>query len=139
VVRNWKRRGLRKHEDIVLGGEVNGLSDRHGGDRLPAVDLPRRLLKTVRRRRNELHRSDRHALPRNVYLSVISATWVFRDSVNIFGILLFGLLLSRLAVRRGSLGRFRAHVLCVLQVASLAMRVSVRPTTAASSVRNAGK
>ena len=39
VVGNWKRRGLRKHEGIVSGGEVNGLSDRRGGERLPSVDL----------------------------------------------------------------------------------------------------
>lgn len=33
-------------------------------------------------------------LPAGAYFSVISATWTFRDSLNLFGILLFGALLS---------------------------------------------
>ncbi|PWB64643.1 MAG: hypothetical protein C3F17_06515 [Bradyrhizobiaceae bacterium] len=59
-------------------------------------------------------------LPAGAFANVISATWVFRDSVNVFGILLFGMLASRFATG----GRIRHQVavmLCIAQVAILTL------------------
>jgi len=54
-------------------------------------------------------------LPPEVYGSVMTATWVFRDGANFFGILLFGLLLSRVVEieREGALRL--APMLCLAQ------------------------
>lgn len=54
-------------------------------------------------------------LPPEAFGKVVAATWIFRDGANFFGILLFGLLLSRMAeMERRPLRRI-AGLLCVAQ------------------------
>ncbi len=57
-------------------------------------------------------------LPPAAYVNVISATWVFRDGVNLFGVLLFGLAMARLferpALRRAVVVASAAQMILVL-------------------------
>lgn len=59
------------------------------------------------------------ALPPAVYLEIISGTWVFRDGVNLFGLLLFGLVVSRYAADRRLWVRYAVVAACAAQIAFL--------------------
>lgn len=55
-------------------------------------------------------------LPPEVFGRVVTATWVFRDGVNLFGIILFGVLASRVLQGFGARGRLAVLGACALHV-----------------------
>ena len=60
-------------------------------------------------------------LPRTFYFDVISATWFFRDSVNFFGLLLFGKIIDEIKLRRIPGIRSLANMMLVIQLLLMAL------------------